>query len=730
MEVLELVDAGVRHVNIAVVHHRRALEISDLLHFPLKVDRAPAQVPSLVIEETVDWTGVNHGKLAEHVRLVEGLGRIEEVRIEMDLDIRVIGHSIQPSAITVGRKSLIRIVEVAVVVVKAHWQAVNNCSWQILRVCLPLLRRVPLNECLEERATDQRNALRLEILVRALALHFISLLLEQLAGLVWGVVGAEELVDSAEVHRHREHFAVHRGIDLVHVIRERRELVDVIPHALVGRVENMGAIAVNFDTSLRIRLGVAVAANMRSAVDHCHLDSLLSHTLSHSQTKNTGTHYQEVSLHRTTAFYRLIFTSLMLADFAFVQSYIRRFSGRRAKISFMLSKPISHSISHGIEPKRINGVLRVIGLAILGIALVVSSAAVTMYSRLQANVVQHSIAVPEAERPEPVIPLDQKSGQPINILVLGSDVREGSEDDASSVEGMRSDTTMVAHISADRSRVDIVSIPRDTLVNIPSCTLPDGTQTWEQYDAMFNSAFQTGGATGDVGAAASCTLRTIENMTGMLIDGFVVVNFKSFQDVVDTLGGVEMCFAQPIDDYAAQLKIDAGCHVLDGKTALGVARVRYTVGDGSDTSRIGRQQELVYQIMKKLLSTEVLTNVPQMYQLLTDVTSEIDTSEGLGNLSWLGGLGYSLRNLDTSNIHMITMPWAPDFYDPNRVRATPAADLLWEALRNDQEIPLEAIQPADEQSEVLTENRENLPTVPEPETPTETQNLDQAQVTQ
>ncbi|XCB30717.1 LCP family protein [Arcanobacterium hippocoleae] len=348
----------------------------------------------------------------------------------------------------------------------------------------------------------------------------------------------------------------------------------------------------------------------------------------------------------------------------------------------------------------------------LSLFLFFGSALATAYVKLQSNIKQHDISnYFTTKRPEPVVPLDQKAGQPLNILVLGSDTRDGLAGyENSGIGGMRSDTTMLVHIAADRKRAEIISIPRDTLVDIPSCALPNGKKTRAQNNAMFNSAFMLGGSTGDVSAAAACTLQTVEQLTGVLIDGFVVVNFNSFRDVVNAIGGVEMCFNREISDYDAALLLPAGCHNLNGDQALGFARARHSIGDGSDLSRIGRQQELVGKIAQKIFSMNIFTNLPKLYQLTASVTRNLDTSAGIGNIDWLAGLMYSMRSMSTNEIQFITMPNAPDKKDRNRVRPTAQAAQIWEALRTDTPIPESAIplkNPNDEKVTVDSAKPEN-----------------------
>lgn len=352
---------------------------------------------------------------------------------------------------------------------------------------------------------------------------------------------------------------------------------------------------------------------------------------------------------------------------------------------------IKRAPTHARDKKAPNFALRSIGLVLLAFLLAILGAGVTFYIDLQNNIVQHDLKglLDESKRPEKVTPPDdQDAGTPLNLLLLGSDTREGKSDvDGSGasgeIDGMRSDTAMLIHIAADRSRVDVVSIPRDTLLDIPSCTLPNGKSTYPERDAMFNSAFYRGGISGSVAAAAACSVRTVEKLTDIYIDGYIVINFASFQDVVNTLGGIDMCLTESLKDTKAGLDLPAGCQTLNGKQALALSRARYQVGDGSDISRIGRQQELVKKIAEKALTLNAFSDMNTFYQLLQDVTKNLETSAGIGNLRWLGGLLYSLRNVESGNINFITMPFVPE---GNRVRPATNAKQVWRALEYDRPV--------------------------------------------
>lgn len=349
------------------------------------------------------------------------------------------------------------------------------------------------------------------------------------------------------------------------------------------------------------------------------------------------------------------------------------------------SRPPRHSVRSA--PHHTIG--RIVALSLI-FALSFSGTALGLsFARFQRNISQQDIdKLLGDDRPTLPAPVtteaDPNAGRALNILVIGSDSRDGgnqSVDGSGTSPGMRSDTTMLVHIAADRSRVDLVSIPRDTLVDIPECHLADGSTTPPKYDAMFNSAFSAGGSTGDVGAAAACTMLTVEQLTGIYIDDFVVVDFAGFISVIDSLGGIAMYIPEDIDDKAANLQLDAGCRLLDGTAALGLARVRKTVGDGSDISRIGRQQDLVMAVVNEALTTSLLTNPARLYQFLDSTTRTLTTGQEVGDLTSLVRLGSSLSALRVEDLTLITMPfvWAG-------ARVRPSEDYaaqVWDAIRAD-----------------------------------------------
>lgn len=332
---------------------------------------------------------------------------------------------------------------------------------------------------------------------------------------------------------------------------------------------------------------------------------------------------------------------------------------------------------------------RAVSVAVAGLVTFAISGSAFALATLQGNITTHDVSALVGEDrptalPTPTDPADPAAGRPVNILVMGSDVRSG--DNAvygEDIEGMRSDTTLLVHFSADRGRADIISIPRDLLVDIPSCALPDGNKSYAQSDAMFNSAFATGGQSGQVEYAAACTIRTVEQMTGVFVDDYVVVDFTGFIRMVDALGGVPMCIPEDMYSEQAELDLVAGFQTLDGHDALAYARARKNVGDGSDISRIGRQQLLLGAMVRQVLSKNLLTDMPALYQFLDAATESVTAGPEIGQIRNMVGLANSLRAVPAGGVSFVTVPFA---WAGARVVPTADAEALWAAIATDQPI--------------------------------------------
>jgi LCP family protein required for cell wall assembly len=266
----------------------------------------------------------------------------------------------------------------------------------------------------------------------------------------------------------------------------------------------------------------------------------------------------------------------------------------------------------------------------------------------------------------------RRPGEARNILLLGSDWREeqGSE---------RSDTVMLLHLAADRKRAEVLSVPRDLRVDVPSCPRADGSHSRAQ-NAQFNWAFQFGGA--------ACTIRTLEKLTGIRVDHHLIVDFQGFKKIVNAVGGVEVDLKEPERDPNVGLDLPAGRHVLKDEDALGYVRARKYVGDGSDLHRIGRQQAFVNSLVAKIRGDGTLTDPARLYPVLDAATSALTADPGLDSLGELYEVADSLRDLPSGALTFTTLPHrqASDHWyrlDPEQ----PEARRVFEALREDRPVP-------------------------------------------
>ncbi|WP_017574166.1 LCP family protein [Nocardiopsis kunsanensis] len=241
----------------------------------------------------------------------------------------------------------------------------------------------------------------------------------------------------------------------------------------------------------------------------------------------------------------------------------------------------------------------------------------------------------EGERPE------NETGA-LTFMVIGSDGREGmsSEDqDALSVgstPGERSDAIMLVHLNHERDRVTVVGVPRDLWVDIPG-----------EGEDKINAAYAHGGPQKSV--------QTMEELTGVRIDHYVEVDFTGFVDVVDALGGVEVCLEESIEDPKAQLDLAAGTHEVDGAEALAFARTRAT--PRGDLDRIERQQQVVAAMMDRALRTDTLSDPTKLTSFLESSLSSLTVDQSLDTAA-LNELGHQMRGLDLSAVDFAQVPIA------------------------------------------------------------------------
>ncbi|MFD5892291.1 LCP family protein [Streptomyces sp. NPDC060334] len=335
---------------------------------------------------------------------------------------------------------------------------------------------------------------------------------------------------------------------------------------------------------------------------------------------------------------------------------------------------------------------RLLRRAGLGVAVLVLAGAAGgwwIYHKLDGNITEDTSAAAELERYERERPTHLANGSQ-NILLIGSDSRSGKGNAKYGPDRgtQRSDTVILLHLPADRKSAAAVSIPRDLMTDVPSCLKGDGQRTREQL-AQFNWAFEWGGA--------ACTIRTVEKLTGIRIDHHMVVDFSGFKQMVDAVGGVEICLGGPVNDTEAKLRLPAGRNLLRGEQALGFVRARHSLGNGSDTDRMERQQQFLGSLVNKVQSNGVLLNPTRLYPVLNAATSSVTTDPGLASLRGLYELVRGVRTIPTEHITFLTVPRRPYPSNPNRDELVqPEAGRLFGQLRADKPLKVTPPSPMEE----------------------------------
>ncbi|MBC2931580.1 LCP family protein [Nocardioides sp. zg-1228] len=321
---------------------------------------------------------------------------------------------------------------------------------------------------------------------------------------------------------------------------------------------------------------------------------------------------------------------------------------------------------------------RVILISAVVLALVTGLSTVYFIRHLNGNIEGLSLDALGDDRPEEVY---TGNGEPLDILVMGSDSRDCEGCGLDSEGGGGSDTTILVHLSADRSRAYAVSIPRDSIVDRPE----QGCDSPAQTDVIWNAAYAVGGPV--------CTLAQVEQMTGIRVEHFVVVDFASFGDMVDAVGGVPVCVPEDLVDKPHQIFVPKGNpSVLTGDEALDYVRARY-VGElvqQNDISRIRRQQEFIGALVREVMSAGTLTRLDKVVRFLDAATKSLQTDEEFASVTRLGKVAMQVQNIGLDQVKFVTLPteyYASDSEFRGKVYWTPAADRIWELLNQDKVLP-------------------------------------------
>lgn len=317
-------------------------------------------------------------------------------------------------------------------------------------------------------------------------------------------------------------------------------------------------------------------------------------------------------------------------------------------------------------------VARVIVASLVSLGLVTGVGVALVYAHWNGNLQVKEVDDLVTDRP------DRFGGKEVNILVMGDDTRAGKGNRIDGEGGGGSDTTILFHLSADREFAYGISIPRDTLVDRPECKKEDGSVTPAEAGAMWNEAYAVAGP--------SCTIQQFEQLTDIRIDNYVVVDFNGFKDMVNALGGVEVCIPEKIVDEESGITLEAGTREISGDEALAYVRVRKGVagGDGSDPQRIKRQQAFMASMIDTALRADILAQPNRLAGFINATTKSLTTD--FDNIAQMADLARSFNGIGIDNIDFVTTPWEEAPSDRNRIVWSAEVAKLWRLVRQDKKL--------------------------------------------
>jgi LCP family protein required for cell wall assembly len=305
-----------------------------------------------------------------------------------------------------------------------------------------------------------------------------------------------------------------------------------------------------------------------------------------------------------------------------------------------------HAIPGKAKGEGIKRILFRLTAIVLGASLAIVG--VTAFS-LNNQIKSHGIQLVDANGQAIKPPTTEDLKGAINILLVGSDTRQGQAGVFGHDRSVLADVIILVHISKDRKNVVDMSFPRDLMVAWPSCPDPNGGSPYlAQAMGQINATIANGGP--------GCTLLTVEKLTGLKIPYLAMVNFQGVIDMSDAIGGVEVCLSRPLKDKYTFLNLPQGKNVLQGMKALQFLRTRHGVGDGSDLGRISNQQVFLTSLMRKIKNGGVLTNPIQLYSLANAAARNMTLSSSLSDVGTMVSIASSLKSVDLDKITFIQVP--------------------------------------------------------------------------
>lgn len=309
-----------------------------------------------------------------------------------------------------------------------------------------------------------------------------------------------------------------------------------------------------------------------------------------------------------------------------------------------------------------------------------ASVAALTVQQLQSNI--ETFEIPEEGGPPPGIGALEGG---FNILIVGSDTREGQHGIGGDTHGELNDVNMLLHVSGDHTRAVAVSIPRDLVVPVPRCPDDDGGLLSAMSARPINSVLSHGGM--------GCVVLTVEELTGLDIQYAGMITFVGVIAMSNAVGGVPVCTDGPIRDRYTGLDIpSAGTHMLAGAKALAFLRSRHGVGDGSDLGRISSQQVYLSSLVRTLKSSDTLGDLRKVYSLAVAATQNMALSSSFAQIDTLAAIALALKDIPLENVTFVQYPGMTGLDGVYSGRVAPIkakADKLFEYLREDRPFKLD-----------------------------------------
>ncbi|MGW2396303.1 LCP family protein [Kitasatospora sp. NPDC001664] len=322
-------------------------------------------------------------------------------------------------------------------------------------------------------------------------------------------------------------------------------------------------------------------------------------------------------------------------------------------------------------------------LVTTGALVVAAGGGAFLYLRhLDSNIQSDRLGAGNA--PPPAGQADAQGRVAMNVLVIGTDSRKGlggAYGDRENTGLGNNDVNILLHVYPDRKAAVALDLPRDSLVDQPACTGKDGKVASAKTGWPLNAAMGRGGP--------GCVKDTVEAITGLRVDSWLIVNFQGVKDLTDAVDGVEVNLCSPVKDEESHLNIPAGPYKLSGEQGLQFVRTRYAVGDGTAIGRFSMQRAYLSSLLRKLTDKGTLLNPATAFGVVEAATKALTVSDNIAGTTKLVALATELKEVKPAEVDFVQPPTSftrdhpnPDFRSKNRLDQ-PGSNQLFALIRAD-----------------------------------------------